>query len=54
MKKYSWLWVIAVTLAFIAFAVAISKNDAVRDTFMKSAGDFFAYIEVKKEFFTHL
>ena len=45
MKKYSWIWVVALTLAFIVFAVAASKNEAVRDTFMKAEGDFFAYAE---------
>ncbi len=39
MKKYSWLALIVFTLALIVCIVAVSKNEAVRDTFMKAAQD---------------
>lgn len=39
MKKYSWLALIAFTLALIVCIVIASKNEAVRDTFMKATQD---------------
>lgn len=36
MKKYSWLVLLALTIAFITCMLIISKNEAVRDVFMKA------------------
>ena len=39
MKKYSWLALIVFTLALIVCIVAASKNEGVRDTFMKAVDE---------------
>jgi hypothetical protein len=39
MKKYSWLALIVFMLALIVCIVAASKNEGVRDTFMKAADE---------------
>ena len=59
MKKYSWLALIVFTLALIVCIVAASKNEAVRDTFMKAADDlpYFAKqyaISFKTSLFGHI
>ena len=56
MKKYSWLTLIVFTLALIVCIVAASKNEGVRDTFMKAPDDlpYFAeqlVISFKNSFF---
>ena len=40
MKKYSWLGILIFAMAFVTLALIISKNEAVRGTFMKAAADF--------------
>ena len=36
MKKYSWLAILVFTMAFITCMLILSKNEAVRDVFMKA------------------
>ena len=43
MKKYSWLIMLVFVIVLVACVVLASKNEAVRDTFMKAADGFFGY-----------
>jgi hypothetical protein len=44
LKKYSWLSILAFVFIVVALVVLASKNESVRDTFMKAAWDAPAFI----------
>jgi hypothetical protein len=50
MKKYSWLVLLAFALALVTCLVIVSKNESVRETFMKAAEDMPYFMEQARVF----
>ncbi len=50
MKKYHWLWLLVFALAFITCILLVSKNEDVRDTFMKAVEELPYFIKQGEDF----
>ena len=55
MKKDAWFYLIIFAIAFVTFALVVSKNEAVRNTFMQASAEIdlllkpiFDMAEIKK------